>query len=254
MNYEKLSRGLRYYYDKNIIHKTAGKRYVYRFVCDLQNLLGYIPPHLSFGFIWNLSTCFSVIFNNPFCFVALLSTGTQRKSCTPWSISNRTRRTTSESVSLQLHYTINYTHTHQLDTNTHMHQTLRSLSFKTNVISGIQPSYISRLYLNCFFFCNKKNSRSILKRKKWWNRKDTMLLLSPFLCWRLCEFCIMPKPIRVSLSLFFRIILIHFLSHSFYFCLSFFVYQKTETKTNDKQRNCAPSLDSPSPNPRFIYI
>ena len=30
MNYEKLSRGLRYYYDKNIIHKTAGKRYVYR--------------------------------------------------------------------------------------------------------------------------------------------------------------------------------------------------------------------------------
>jgi len=40
MNYEKLSRGLRYYYDKNIIHKTAGKRYVYRFVCDLQALLG----------------------------------------------------------------------------------------------------------------------------------------------------------------------------------------------------------------------
>lgn len=30
MNYEKLSRGLRYYYDKNIIHKTGGKRYVYR--------------------------------------------------------------------------------------------------------------------------------------------------------------------------------------------------------------------------------
>lgn len=40
MNYEKLSRGLRYYYDKNIIHKTAGKRYVYRYVCDLQSLLG----------------------------------------------------------------------------------------------------------------------------------------------------------------------------------------------------------------------
>uniref|UniRef100_A0A5S6QFX5 ETS domain-containing protein n=1 Tax=Trichuris muris TaxID=70415 RepID=A0A5S6QFX5_TRIMR len=40
MNYEKLSRGLRYYYDKNIIHKTAGKRYVYRFVCDLSQLLG----------------------------------------------------------------------------------------------------------------------------------------------------------------------------------------------------------------------
>ncbi|OCT91290.1 protein c-ets-2-A [Xenopus laevis] len=46
MNYEKLSRGLRYYYDKNIIHKTSGKRYVYRFVCDLHNLLGYTPDEL----------------------------------------------------------------------------------------------------------------------------------------------------------------------------------------------------------------
>uniref|UniRef100_W5MBV7 ETS1-related protein n=2 Tax=Lepisosteus oculatus TaxID=7918 RepID=W5MBV7_LEPOC len=40
MNYEKLSRGLRYYYHKNIIHKTGGKRYVYRFVCDVQGMLG----------------------------------------------------------------------------------------------------------------------------------------------------------------------------------------------------------------------
>ncbi|XP_051934467.1 protein C-ets-1 isoform X3 [Hippocampus zosterae] len=46
MNYEKLSRGLRYYYDKNIIHKTSGKRYVYRFVCDLKSLLGYTPEEL----------------------------------------------------------------------------------------------------------------------------------------------------------------------------------------------------------------
>lgn len=46
MNYEKLSRGLRYYYDKNIIHKTAGKRYVYRFVGDLQNLIGLSPEEL----------------------------------------------------------------------------------------------------------------------------------------------------------------------------------------------------------------
>ena len=42
MNYEKLSRGLRYYYDKNIIHKTAGKRYVYKFVCDLQHFMGWV--------------------------------------------------------------------------------------------------------------------------------------------------------------------------------------------------------------------
>ncbi|KAG7464623.1 hypothetical protein MATL_G00167450 [Megalops atlanticus] len=46
MNYEKLSRGLRYYYDKNIIHKTAGKRYVYRFVCNLRGLLGCDPGGL----------------------------------------------------------------------------------------------------------------------------------------------------------------------------------------------------------------
>ncbi|XP_075696582.1 ETS translocation variant 2 [Rhinoderma darwinii] len=43
MNYEKLSRGLRYYYHKNIIHKTGGQRYVYKFVCDLPDLL-YRPP------------------------------------------------------------------------------------------------------------------------------------------------------------------------------------------------------------------
>ncbi|TRY73703.1 hypothetical protein TCAL_00911 [Tigriopus californicus] len=43
MNYEKLSRGLRYYYDKQIIQKTAGKRYVYRFVCNLETILGCDP-------------------------------------------------------------------------------------------------------------------------------------------------------------------------------------------------------------------
>jgi hypothetical protein len=46
MNYEKLSRGLRYYYDKKIIHKTAGKRYVYRFVCELDKIIGCSPEEL----------------------------------------------------------------------------------------------------------------------------------------------------------------------------------------------------------------
>jgi len=46
MNYEKLSRGLRYYYDKNIIQKTSGKRYVYRFVCDLTNSFGCTSKEL----------------------------------------------------------------------------------------------------------------------------------------------------------------------------------------------------------------
>uniref|UniRef100_A0A670K5R2 ETS variant transcription factor 3 like n=1 Tax=Podarcis muralis TaxID=64176 RepID=A0A670K5R2_PODMU len=31
MNYDKLSRALRYYYNKHILHKTKGKRFTYRF-------------------------------------------------------------------------------------------------------------------------------------------------------------------------------------------------------------------------------
>ncbi|KAK6326192.1 hypothetical protein J4Q44_G00018370 [Coregonus suidteri] len=49
MNYEKLSRGLRYYYHKNIIHKTTGKRYVYRFVCDVQGMLGKTAQEVLVG-------------------------------------------------------------------------------------------------------------------------------------------------------------------------------------------------------------
>ncbi|KAL9964395.1 hypothetical protein ACROYT_G028030 [Oculina patagonica] len=47
MNYEKLSRALRYYYDGDMIHKVHGKRFVYKFVCDLKNLLGYSACELS---------------------------------------------------------------------------------------------------------------------------------------------------------------------------------------------------------------
>ncbi|XP_063168424.1 ETS translocation variant 2 isoform X2 [Candoia aspera] len=47
MTYEKLSRGLRYYYHKNIIHKTSGQRYVYRFVCDIQGLLAELGKKLQ---------------------------------------------------------------------------------------------------------------------------------------------------------------------------------------------------------------
>lgn len=34
MNYDKLSRAIRYYYDKKIMHKVQGKRYVYKFNFD----------------------------------------------------------------------------------------------------------------------------------------------------------------------------------------------------------------------------
>ena len=47
MNYEKMSRAMRYYYDKNIILKTPGKRYVYRFICDLQGLLGFTSTEIQ---------------------------------------------------------------------------------------------------------------------------------------------------------------------------------------------------------------
>jgi len=47
MNYEKLSRALRYYYDGDMICKVHGKRFVYKFVCDLKELLGYSARDLS---------------------------------------------------------------------------------------------------------------------------------------------------------------------------------------------------------------
>lgn len=47
MNYEKLSRALRYYYDGDMISKVHGKRFVYKFVCDLKHLLGYSARELA---------------------------------------------------------------------------------------------------------------------------------------------------------------------------------------------------------------
>ena len=43
MNYDKLSRAIRYYYDKKIMHKVHGKRYVYKFNFDT------ISAYLSSG-------------------------------------------------------------------------------------------------------------------------------------------------------------------------------------------------------------
>ena len=43
MNYDKLSRALRYYYDKNIMTKVHGKRYAYKF--DFHGIAQALQPH-----------------------------------------------------------------------------------------------------------------------------------------------------------------------------------------------------------------
>ena len=42
MSYDKLSRGLRYYYDKGILEKVTGRRFVYRFTADLEKQVALI--------------------------------------------------------------------------------------------------------------------------------------------------------------------------------------------------------------------
>lgn len=51
MNYDKLSRSLRYYYEKGIMQKVAGERYVYKFVCNAEALFGMAFPDSQRPFI-----------------------------------------------------------------------------------------------------------------------------------------------------------------------------------------------------------
>ncbi|XP_037127271.1 ETS translocation variant 5-like isoform X4 [Syngnathus acus] len=44
MNYDKLSRSLRYYYEKGLMQKVAGERYVYKFVCNPEALFSLAFP------------------------------------------------------------------------------------------------------------------------------------------------------------------------------------------------------------------
>ena len=37
----------RYYYDGDMISKVQGKRFVYKFVCDLKSLIGYTASELN---------------------------------------------------------------------------------------------------------------------------------------------------------------------------------------------------------------
>ncbi|KAJ7390643.1 hypothetical protein OS493_023354 [Desmophyllum pertusum] len=43
MNFEKLARGLRYYYGNSILEKVRGKQFTYEFVMDIAAILGYEP-------------------------------------------------------------------------------------------------------------------------------------------------------------------------------------------------------------------
>lgn len=43
MTFQKLARGLRYYYGKAVLEKVRGKHYTYEFVMDIAAILGYDP-------------------------------------------------------------------------------------------------------------------------------------------------------------------------------------------------------------------
>ena len=47
MNYDKLSRALRNYYDADMISKVNGQQFVYKFECDLKELLGCTVSELN---------------------------------------------------------------------------------------------------------------------------------------------------------------------------------------------------------------
>ncbi|KAM4552089.1 ETS translocation variant 3-like protein [Odontesthes bonariensis] len=64
MNYDKLSRALRYYYNKRILHKTKGKRFTYKFNFSkliLVNYPGYPPPPPSHQLVQSAPLSFPLL-------------------------------------------------------------------------------------------------------------------------------------------------------------------------------------------------
>ncbi|XP_072284235.1 ETS translocation variant 3-like protein [Pyxicephalus adspersus] len=70
MNYDKLSRALRYYYNKKILHKTKGKRFTYKF--NFSKLIFVNYP------MWDMR-CQSLLLGNNRCHAAVLPSGVQRE-------------------------------------------------------------------------------------------------------------------------------------------------------------------------------
>lgn len=47
MTYDKFSRALRFYYRTNIIQKVMTKRFCYKFICNIKDLVGFSPKELQ---------------------------------------------------------------------------------------------------------------------------------------------------------------------------------------------------------------
>ncbi|XP_068111026.1 ETS translocation variant 3-like protein [Hyperolius riggenbachi] len=73
MNYDKLSRALRYYYNKRILHKTKGKRFTYKF--NFNKLIFVNYP------FWDMRcNSQSLLLGNNLCRTAVLPSGVQREA------------------------------------------------------------------------------------------------------------------------------------------------------------------------------
>ncbi|XP_066428618.1 ETS translocation variant 3-like protein [Eleutherodactylus coqui] len=71
MNYDKLSRALRYYYNKRILHKTKGKRFTYKF--NFSKLIFVNYP------VWDLRYPPPAVLGNNVCRTPALPSGVQRE-------------------------------------------------------------------------------------------------------------------------------------------------------------------------------
>ncbi|XP_071971145.1 ETS translocation variant 3-like protein isoform X2 [Engystomops pustulosus] len=71
MNYDKLSRALRYYYNKRILHKTKGKRFTYKF--NFSKLIVVNYP------MWDMRCPPPAVSGNSVCRTAALPPGVQRE-------------------------------------------------------------------------------------------------------------------------------------------------------------------------------
>uniref|UniRef100_A0AAY4AYX7 ETS domain-containing protein n=1 Tax=Denticeps clupeoides TaxID=299321 RepID=A0AAY4AYX7_9TELE len=62
MNYDKLSRALRYYYNKRILHKTKGKRFTYKFNFSKLILVNYPCQQVKIGKMYRMSKLLQLLY------------------------------------------------------------------------------------------------------------------------------------------------------------------------------------------------